>query len=112
MRTFTILLLTLSTCASAQLTNGLKGHWTFGSDHTDGSGNGHNATTAGTVAFTMDRLGSPNCAVLFHGDHLTRRTGLTSTFQIVARSASDSGTKVEVRASVTWRSCSNDGVTA
>lgn len=75
MRTLTILLLALSTCASAQLSNGLKGHWTFGGDHTDVSGNGHNATTAGTVAFTTDRFGSPNCAVLFNGDHLSTADG-------------------------------------
>lgn len=68
-------MLAFSTCASAQLSNGLKGQWTFGGDYTDGSGNGHNATTTGTVAFTTDRFGSPNCAVLFSGDHLTTADG-------------------------------------
>ncbi|MCC7503279.1 MAG: T9SS type A sorting domain-containing protein [Flavobacteriales bacterium] len=75
MRTLPLLMLAFSTCASAQLSNGLKGHWSFGGDYTDGSGNGHNATTSGTVSFTTDRFGSPNCAVLFNGDHLSTPDG-------------------------------------
>ena len=62
------LLLPAAFSATAQLNNGLVGHWTFTAGNTaDISGNMHDGTIQGTVTGTTDRSGGSGCAMLFPG---------------------------------------------
>ena len=67
-------LILLAVPAEAQLNLGLKGHWTFaGGSAIDLSGQTNDGTVMGGVTQTVDRAGSPGCALQFPGNtsHVT-----------------------------------------
>lgn len=62
----TLSIILLSLTATAQLTNGLIGHWTFNGNANDVSGNNLNGTST-QVTYVPGKLGLPNTAASFNG---------------------------------------------